>query len=130
MKLECEADPRAWAVVVDVWTRRLLREFYDILSRTPPVYETLPKDDEEAGARQAAYQEFGAKREADLLAYLHRVVKDAHMVDADGNELAGIDAIMAADQDGIDAAVTAWWGNLPGLAYQERQKMGEARRVN
>ena len=130
MKLECTADPRAWAEVCDVWTRKLVREFADIVGRDMPLYDSVPKDEDEAKARQAEYAAAVQQRVDDLAAYYRRVVKNAHMVDAEGNELAGLDAILSADMDGVDAAVTNWWAGLPYLAYYERQKMGEAKRVN
>ena len=103
MRLECTADPRAWADVVDVWTRKMLREFSD----------TVATGDEEV-----------------IRAYYRRVVKSAHLCDVDGNEY-DLDAILSIDNfDNVDAAVANWWGGLPFLAYQERQKMGEAKRVS
>ena len=130
MKLQCTADQRAWADVVDVWTRKMILDFLEILSREAPLYETLPKDDDEANARQATYVKFVEQKEADLSAYLHRVIKSAHIADAEGNEYDGVDAVLAADLDGVDAAVTSWWANLPRLAYRERQKLGEVTRVS
>ncbi len=113
MKLQCTADARAWADVVDVWTRKLLREFTDIL---------------QAGL------EGDAEASAQLQAYYRRVFKDAAIVDADGTEIAGLDAILGANDesglDNVDVAVVRWWADLPFLAYRERQKLGEAKRVS
>jgi len=107
MKLECEADPRAWVEVVDVWTRVMLREFQDILSA----------NDEEA-----------------LEAYYRRVVKSVHIVDADGNEIEGLDDLLEFEDgqgmDNVDAAVAYFWGTLPYQAYEARQRLGNARRVS
>ncbi len=120
MKLECAADPRAWAVVVDVWTRKMIREFDAILLRPAPLQPVAPAD----------LDAFTKQKADDLAAYLRRVIKDAHMVDAGGNEISGVNAILAADLDEMDAAITEWWTWLPYRAYAERQKMGEAKRVN
>lgn len=130
MKLECTADPRAWAEVCDVWTRKMLREFGEIVARPLPVYPAAPKDEAEAEERQAEIQAASQQQKADLDASYRRMVKSAHLCDADGNEY-DLDGILAIENfDNVDAAVANWWGGLPWLAHAERQKLGEARRVN
>lgn len=104
MRLECEADKRAWADVVDVWTRGMVKEFYDILGQ-PNATEAL-RD------------------------YYREVVKDAAFCDVEGKEYHGLDEIFALDDgdglDNVDAAVVNFWATLPQQAYTARQKLGNA----
>ena len=112
MRLECEADKRAWADVVDVWTRRMLSEFGDLL--------------------MAALR--GEEGADDKVKEFYRcTVKDASITDADGAEYRGLDAILdvqaGSGMDNVDAAVASFWGNLPYQAYRARQSLGNAKRV-
>lgn len=107
MKLECSADRRAWAEVKDVWTRKDMRRFLEIMASTNG---TMP----------------------DLLAdYLRDCVKDVCLVSLAGDEFRGVDAVLDLDFDEVefDAAVEFFWGSLPRLAFEQRQRLGEAIRV-
>jgi hypothetical protein len=63
-----------------------------------------------------------------LKEFYETFVTDACLVDVDGNEFKGIDAIFDGDVDGLDAAVASFWASLPSMLYQERASLGKSLR--
>jgi len=132
MRLECTADKSAWAEVKDAWTRNDLKRFYELSGKASiAVPETSETASDEV---KAAVAEMQARRQTaldDLLAYYKEVVKDAHLADVNGREYRGVEECFGADDVGdLDAAVARFWVMLPQLAYNERLKLGEVKRVS
>lgn len=134
MRLQCAADPRAWAEVKDVWTRNDLKRFWDLTNAAGAIVPDLPEPgqiDEDVRLKIAEMQ---AQKQAaldDLRAYYKAVVKDAHLVDTNGREYSGVEECFGADDMGdLDAAVAHFWVLLPQLAYNERLALGEVKRVS
>lgn len=133
MKLECTADKRAWAVVKDEWTRNDLRRFWELSGAASVTVPDMPEPGEASEEVRLAIAEMQAKKQAaldNLRAYYKEAVKDACIVDVKGNEYRGVEACFDADDMGdLDAAVARFWVMLPQLAYSERLKLGEVKRV-
>jgi len=109
----CEADPRNWVEISkEYWTGRDLKEFAQARTKGL-VFLNLPEDDRNGNKNplQEHYETF---------------VTDACMVDVEGKEFRGLEAIFTGETDDLDAAVVHFWYNLPEKIYTARMALGNA----
>jgi hypothetical protein len=134
MRLECAVDKRAWVEVKDAWTRNDVRHFWELSGAASITVPDLPEPGQASEEVRLAIAERQAQKQAAmdaLRAYYKAVVKDACVVDVNGVEYKGVESVFGADDMGdLDAAVASFWVMLPQLAYNERLKLGEVKRVS
>ena len=111
MKIICNGNPKVWAVVNDVWSKKRLLEFSEALSDAPAIIGELPPQ---------------------VQAFYRKTVNDCHLIDVDGNEYRGIDDCLAINfsQMEFDIAIEDFWMNLPTVAFNKRRELGNGTRLS
>lgn len=123
MKLVCQEAPENYVIVIDAWSRALVKKYYEAAYRDM-AEQRQAQENNESLAPEQAFQH--------VKDYMRSVVREIHFVDVSGRVFDDLEQWFEVDFDEIefDAAVEGFWTSLPNIAYDQRRQLGKKTSVS